>query len=595
MNHLPFTLLAYFFNSISVTVNKILLKKAIPDPFVYVFYVSIFSLILIPAVPFTRVPSSGVLTLASSSTLLWTIGAYFMFKALKVGLVSRVIPVIGTLIPLILLIFASGTSVISLNQIWAVGFLILGLIFITILEWKGKMGKSEALFEVLSAIFFAVSYILLRQAYLEGNFFSILIWSRVVLIPLVILILITPHLRKKVLSANGQKINIFGKSGVLFLIGQILGGASELLLLFSISLANPVLVNSLQGTQYIFLLIFGIFLKERYTQLSLLTKLLGIIFIALGLYILAFPQTTDGPELGITFSPKYAHSLGLDPQTTYVRMLEELRIKRVRLPVYWDEIETFPRQLNFSRVDFYLEQALTRGVDVILILGLKQPRWPECFAPVWVNNLMVSAKEQRILELIRAEVLHFKKFPNISAWQVENEPYFAYGECQPKTSRILPKELAIVGSLDTRPVLVTDAGEPGLWIRAIKDADIFGTTLYREAWGPLFGHHSYPLPPAFYRLKKQLAEALARKAGVEFIISELQAEPWIPSQIATRDYPVEDQAKLMPVATINSNVEYAKQTGFEKIYLWGVEWWYFMEKNGYPQYLDEAKTIFKSN
>lgn len=592
MSHLPFTLLAYFLNSISVTINKVLLRKDIPDPFVYIFYVSIFSLVILPAVFFTPAPNAFSFTLASASTLFWTLGAYFLFKALKSGQISRVIPVIGTILPLILFFYAAGTSSITLNQTWAIFFLVLGLVFITLTDWKGKFSKEEFLYEIFSSFFFAFSYILLRQAYLNADFFSVLVYSRLILIPLVLFVILTP-LRKKVLVSQNQ--TDFKKSGIIFLLGQASGGASELLLLFSISLTTPALVNSLQGTQYIFLLVFGIFLKEKYSKTSFFTKLLGIILIALGLYILAFPQIKDEPKLGVTFSPKYAMQLNLNPQTTFIKLLDELKVKSLRLPVYWDEVETFPREFNFSRIDFYIEEAQKKGVEVVLILGYKQPRWPECFAPVWVDNLMASEKEERILDLVKREVEHFKKYTNITAWQVENEPYFPYGECKPKVSRILQKEVEIVRSLDERPVIITDAGEPGLWVPSIKAGDVFGTTLYRQVWGPLFGQQTYPLPPIFYRLKWQLAEALSGKSGGKAIISELQAEPWIPSQIATRGYPVEEQSKLMPVSKIEGNIEYAKETGFEQIYLWGVEWWYFMASQGHPEYLEKAKGLLYSS
>lgn len=594
MNHLPFTLAAYFLNSISVTINKVLLKKQIPDPFVYIFYVSIFSLILIPALPFTHIPSSYVLILASISTLFWTFGAYFMFKALKIGLVTRVIPIIGTLIPLILLIDASRTSSISINQTWAIYFLVLGLIFITLLDWKGKFSKKELPFEIISAVFFAASYILLRQSYLKADFFSVLIWSRVILIPLVLLTFALPILRKKVLSSNGQKINLFNKSGIIFLIGQISGGASELLLLFSISLANPALVNSLAGTQYIYLLIFGIILKEKYSKTSLLLKLLGIIFIAFGLYILAFPNPPTGAKIGITYSPRYALELGLDPKITFTKILSDLNLKYIRIPVYWDEVETFPNQINFSNVDYYLNQASLKGVSVILSLGYKQPRWPECFDPPWVKNLIRPERDLRILKLVQKEVDHFKSYKNITAWQVENEPFLAFGNCDntnQSTVERVKKEIDIVRQSDSRPILTTDSGELGLWTQAISKSDIFGTTLYRTVWNPILGLIDYPLPPIHYSLKNDLTRLLTGKKG-ETIISELQMEPWITDKNLPSQSDLQKQIKNFPPSRLSENLQYAKETNFTQIYLWGVEWWYFMEKQGYPEYLNEAKKLF---
>ncbi len=297
MNHLPFTLTAYLFNALSVLSNKFLLSKTIPDPLIYVFYISLVSFLAIFALPFTHTPTIEAFNLASASTLLWTLGAYLMFKALKIGQVSRVIPIIGTLIPLMLLFFASQTNAISPTQAWAVLILSLGMIFLTLHDLlKGELNKEELALEILSAGSFALSYIFLRQAYLQLDFLSVLVWSRLILLPFCILVLAIPALRKKIITSNGPKINFFSKAGLIFLGGQVSGTASELLILFSISLANPALVNSLQGTQYVFLLLFALILgkkypqvfKEKYTPKVMILKIIGIGLIGIGLYLLGF-------------------------------------------------------------------------------------------------------------------------------------------------------------------------------------------------------------------------------------------------------------------------------------------------------------------
>ena len=295
MSHIPFTLTAYLFNAFSVLANKFLLNKTIPDPLIYVFYISLASLLAVFCLPFTKIPSFEVFLIASLSTMLWTLGAYFMFKALKIGQVSRVIPIIGTAIPLILLSFASGTHAISENQTWAVLILVGGMIFLTLTAWKGKFNMLEIVFEILSAIGFALAYILLRQAYLKLDFFSVLIWSRLILIPFVLVVLTIPTLRNKIITSKGLRINFLSKEGFVFLGGQTSGVISEFLLLFSISLANPALVNSLQGTQYIFIFILAILLsrkfpnifEEKYTLLHLFSKIIGIGLIGFGLYLLS--------------------------------------------------------------------------------------------------------------------------------------------------------------------------------------------------------------------------------------------------------------------------------------------------------------------
>lgn len=297
MTHLPVTLLAYFFNAISILTNKYLLQKTIPDPLTFIFYISSLSLLILLALPFTNLPGFPAFVFSSVSTLLWTGGAYFMFKALKIGPVSRVVPIIGSLIPLFLLLAAFQTNSILSSQVWAILILLSGMAFLTLPDLKGKFNTLELIFEVASAALFALAYLYLRQAYLHLDFFSVLVWSRLILIPFVILVLTFPLLRGKVVAQNRVKINFFSTPGLIFLGGQLSGTVSELLLLFSISLANPALVNSLAGTQYVFLFIFALILSKKYPQiftekysvLIVVTKLLGTLLIGLGLYLLISP------------------------------------------------------------------------------------------------------------------------------------------------------------------------------------------------------------------------------------------------------------------------------------------------------------------
>lgn len=297
MNHLPFTLTAYFFNATSVTIDKFLLTKSVSNPLTYIFYISLFSLLALLLLPFTHIPGPLVLTLASSSSFLWTIGAYFMFTALQVGQPARVIPIIGTLTPLFLLTESVITRTITEQQVIAVIILLSGLVFLTIIDWKGNFKKRELFQEILSALFFAASYIVLRQAYLHDQFLTVFVWSKWIIVLFVVTTWLIPATNRIIHASSGgqPQFKIFSKPGMLFLAGQGSGGASELLLTYSISLANPALVNSLQGTQYAFLFIFSALLSRRFpevfnehfTPLRIAFKIFGLAFIAVGLYLLA--------------------------------------------------------------------------------------------------------------------------------------------------------------------------------------------------------------------------------------------------------------------------------------------------------------------
>lgn len=292
--YLIISIFAFILNGIAVTIDKFLLSKVIPDPLYYIFYFSLLSFLAVFAIPFTYIPSLEVFLLSSVSTILWTAGAYCMFKALKKGLVSRVIPVIGSLNPLILFVIGFAGGSILVNEAWAIIVLLLGLVFLTLTDWKGKFIKSELILEVLAATFFAFSYLLLKQAYLQEEFITVLVWSRFVLIPVAVIFLLVPTLRRKVIPTSTQGVSMLKKGGLLFTFGQISAGISQFLIFFAISLANPALVNSLQGTQYVFLLILSLILakkfpqifKEKYTAFKLMTKMVGIILITYGLYLL---------------------------------------------------------------------------------------------------------------------------------------------------------------------------------------------------------------------------------------------------------------------------------------------------------------------
>lgn len=227
-----------------------------------------------------------------------------MFKGLQIGQVSRVIPIIGTLIPIFSLSVALVTGSVTVTESYGVVMLVIGLVFLTIFDWRGKMMHKELFFEVLSALFFAISYVFLRIAYENAHFWTVFVYSRPILIPVGIALLLIPFTRKIIFPSKkeqktekkGNFLSLFkSKTIIFFATGQISAGISELLLTFSISLASPALVNSLQGTQYVFLFIFNLILSKKDPQIFsenlslkvLSAKVVGIFCIGYGLVLLS--------------------------------------------------------------------------------------------------------------------------------------------------------------------------------------------------------------------------------------------------------------------------------------------------------------------
>lgn len=326
--------------------------------------------------------------------------------------------------------------------------------------------------------------------------------------------------------------------------------------------------------------------------------LIGAITIA-ALVILAsliFERSYSYPDqvkFGVTFSPRYARYLGLDWQKTYLQILDELKVKNLRLPSYWNSLQPEEGKYNFSDTDFMLDEAVKRAVKVILVIGARQPRWPECHMPSWAKLLTITQRQQRVLAFVKLIVERYQDNPSIWAWQVENEPLLPYfGEnCDKYDENFLKSEVELVRKLGKRPLILADSGELGAWVVPMKLSDILGISVYRTVYDPILGYRTYPLLPYLYNLKSALVRRFFAQANLKTIITELQAEPWL-SMNDPKDNTAEAQARLFSENNLKANVDYAKRTGFDEIYLWGAEWWYWMNKQGFPQYLDYAKTLF---
>lgn len=325
--------------------------------------------------------------------------------------------------------------------------------------------------------------------------------------------------------------------------------------------------------------------------------LLAILFVIVGLSVyfnLTGPEPREDVDLGVTFSYRYAESLGLDWKDAYLSMLDDLGVRKLRIPVYWDLVESTHGSYDYSSVDWQLDEAEKRGVDVILSIGQRVPRWPECHIPGWVKeNGTESYREAELLGFLKRTVMRYSDRKEIVTWQVENEPFLVFfGECPPLRSEFLDEEVAFVHELDpSRPVMLTDSGELSAWLPAAKRADIFGTTMYRKIYKPGFGYFTYPLGPNFFRFKETFARLLSGQE--RFVVIELQAEPWASGWVA--DVPIEEQFRTMNPDLLRQNVEYAKRVGFSEVYLWGVEWWYWLrETRALPETWDTARELFRN-
>jgi hypothetical protein len=318
--------------------------------------------------------------------------------------------------------------------------------------------------------------------------------------------------------------------------------------------------------------------------------LLFLLILFFSLFFIGSVPQADKIAWGVNFSQKHSQSLGLDWKENYLALLDDLNVKNIKLAVHWDLIEPQENQFNFQDLDWQIEKAEEKGVKLVLAIGMKTPRWPECHVPEWAKSKSKQEQQEEILKMLENIVLRYKDSLAVKYWQVENEPLFPFGDCPWIDKDFLKKEIDLVKSLDKKDrVLISDSGEGSFWIQAAILGDIVGTTIYRKAWFHQPGFYvNYPFPPIFYARKAQIINKLFDK---EVICVELQTEPWGPKLLY--DSPLKEQEKTMNLEQFKANIEFAKKTGLKEFYLWGSEWWYWMKKKqNRPAIWDQAKKIF---
>ena len=124
---------------------------------------------------------------------------------------------------------------------------------------------------------------------------------------------------------------------------------------------------------------------------------------------------------GVTFIPNYARYFDLDPKETMLALRDDLGFKRFRLVSYWKDIEKEPGKYDFSELDWQFEKVNEVGGEVTLAIGLRQPRWPECHAPDWVEPSNKDVWYPQLKEFMTAVTERYKDNPALVSYQLENE------------------------------------------------------------------------------------------------------------------------------------------------------------------------------
>lgn len=289
----------HLLSAVSFVLSKASLSKDFSNPYVFTFYVGLLGLVTAVLIPFGfEIPSAYEIGFDLVAGGFFTAALICFFIALQQGETSRIVPLIGGGIPIFTLLFewVFLDEQLSRNMLWAFAVLVIGSVVITYEKYSGSKsttgrGRIFAL-AILAALLFAISFGMTKIAFLSQPFISGFVWMRFGTFLAGLLILLSATHRKEIIQAAG---NFKHKAGILYIGSQAFGGLGFILINYGITLTSVAIVNALQGVQYVFLLLMVVagsivypnLLKENLGKSSLILKILGVIIISFGIYLIA--------------------------------------------------------------------------------------------------------------------------------------------------------------------------------------------------------------------------------------------------------------------------------------------------------------------
>lgn len=315
------TIIAYLLLAVAAVIDKTMLKKNVLSPISYTFSIAVLGgVLMLLVIPFGfGIPNilTLIVSLIAGAAFVWAL--ILMFKALEKDDATRVAPMIGGLVPVFVFILAWYVLEESLtcNQYVAFIFLIIGTFLISLdfqkhgaWAWlKNKMGMKNKLvlpqirktlwIALPASLLFGISHVLTKFVYSNTEFLTGFIWTRLGSFLAIMLLLVSIKNRdiiKKDFKKNKKQPKQTKATGIRFLFGQLCGGGGALLLQYAIFLGSVTLVNALQGVQYIFIFLLVAILtvslpkllKEKFTKELVIQKVVAILIIAVGLYLIAY-------------------------------------------------------------------------------------------------------------------------------------------------------------------------------------------------------------------------------------------------------------------------------------------------------------------
>lgn len=310
MSWLPVALAAYLILAIVNLLDKFLVDNVIKNSRAYAFAACTLGLAIVGLAPWFLVwPGWGLLAHNIFNGFLFAGAIWSLYAALKREEASRVLVFVGGLTPVFSLILSLlfFEERFSQSELMGMASILVGVLLIAFLPVsrsylarvfmkfgvKQNKGAGGMLIALVSAIVYALYFVSTKDAYSVQPFMSAFIWTRVGAALGVAIFLLRAKDRRAILSLFTKATPRGNK--IMILCNQALGATGFILQNYAVFLGSVVIVNSLQGVQYAFLLIISTslalwaprLLKENFSWKILLQKSLAVVSIILGLYFIA--------------------------------------------------------------------------------------------------------------------------------------------------------------------------------------------------------------------------------------------------------------------------------------------------------------------
>lgn len=294
----------HLLNAVAFILDKTLLRSAFKTSATYATLISLLSGVVLLAAPWVRAwPNADVWPSVIGFGGLQVVALWTFFEALRRGEASRVVPLVGVLVAL----FAFFESAMFLgehltwSQIGGFGLLVIATAILAGGgEARSRLSSAAIFSAIASAFLFASSSVSGKAAFDRADFLAVFVGSRAItLFGGLVLFALVREARREIVSIvrprNGNGVP--RGAAPLAVVAQTCGAAGYVLVNYAVSLGSASLVNAMQAVQYAAIVMVAWFggeslrlrLGEAISPSIVIAKTVAIVFVAIGLFLVATP------------------------------------------------------------------------------------------------------------------------------------------------------------------------------------------------------------------------------------------------------------------------------------------------------------------